>query len=200
VDCKISLRIAFARSSAKHETTPPALLPRAANSRVPGYQRAVPDHLGHVGVFTPEMDVMAEFYRDRLGFTMSDSIRGFGKFMRAPGSINHHNILFANRPRPGMQHLSFRLRDLDELGAGMRYLERCGWPRIWGPGRHRPGSDIFVFFVNPAGGLVEYHFDEDFIVDPAAWEPTEFEPQNLSLWGDRPENMGAPPELARSTG
>lgn len=179
--------LAFAITQAKRETEPPS--PKTgsrANNRVGGYERAVPDHLGHMGVFTPNMDEMADFYIKRLGFTLSDSIKGFGKFVRAPGSINHHNLLVAFRPTPGMQHLSLRVNDIDELGVGIGQMERGGWARAWGPGRHRPGSDMFVFFRNPAGSFVEYHCDEDFITDVTKWTPREFETQGMQHWGGRP--------------
>jgi catechol 2,3-dioxygenase-like lactoylglutathione lyase family enzyme len=189
--------LAFEVTTAARETAPPPPRPRAPNGRVAGYRRAVPDHLGHMGVYTDAMDEMAAFYIDRLGFTQSDEIAGFGRFLRAPGSINHHNLLVAKRPRPGMQHLSLRVRDIDELGAGIRYMEARGWKRVWGPGRHGPGSDMFVFFANPAGALLEYHCDEDFITDVAQWSPKVWDPKAISLWGDRPPaEMGAPPALS----
>jgi catechol 2,3-dioxygenase-like lactoylglutathione lyase family enzyme len=178
--------VAFDVTKATRETAPPPPGTMRANNRVRGYDRAVPDHLGHMGVFTPNIDEMADFYINRLGFTLSDSIKGFGKFVRAPGSINHHNLLIAFRPTPGMQHLSLRVTDIDELGVGIGQMERSGWARAWGPGRHRPGSDMFVFFKNPAGSFVEYHCDEDFITDVTQWTPREFEAQGMQHWGGRP--------------
>lgn len=177
--------LAFAVTAAKRETAPPARAAHAANERLRGYQRAVPDHLGHMGVYTPNIEEMATFYQ-RLGFTVSDVIKGAGIFVRAPGSINHHNLLIARRPNPGMQHLSLRVADIDELGVGMTQLVMKGWKRLWGPGRHGPGSDMFVFFQNPAGSTIEYHCDEDFIVDVAQWTPREWDPRGISHWGGPP--------------
>jgi catechol 2,3-dioxygenase-like lactoylglutathione lyase family enzyme len=181
--------LAFEVTGATRETAPPTRSLHGANERLRGYERAVPDHLGHMGVYAPDIDEMAAFYK-RLGFTVSDVIKGAGIFVRAPGSINHHNLLIARRPNPGMQHLSLRVADIDELGVGMTQLVMKGWKRLWGPGRHRPGSDMFVFFQNPAGSTIEYHCDEDFIVDVAKWTPREFEPRGISHWGGPP-----PPEM-----
>jgi catechol 2,3-dioxygenase-like lactoylglutathione lyase family enzyme len=181
--------IAFEITKAKRETAPPRPPAHAANDRLKGYPRAVPDHLGHMGVYTPNIEEMAEFYK-RLGFTVSDVIKGAGIFVRAPGSINHHNLLIARRPQPGMQHLSLRVADIDELGVGMTQLVMKGWKRLWGPGRHGPGSDMFVFFANPSGSAIEYHCDEDFIVDVSKWQPREWDPRSMSHWGGPP-----PPEM-----
>jgi catechol 2,3-dioxygenase-like lactoylglutathione lyase family enzyme len=181
--------LAFEVTKATRETAPPKPPPHSPNERLRGYAKAVPDHLGHLGVYTPNIEEMAEFYK-RLGFTVSDVIKGAGMFVRAPGSINHHNLLIARRPAPGMQHLSLRVADIDELGVGMTQLVMKGWKRLWGPGRHGPGSDMFVFFQNPAGSVIEYHCDEDFIVDIARWQPREWEPRTMSHWGGPP-----PPEM-----
>ncbi|HEY3920229.1 MAG TPA: VOC family protein [Stellaceae bacterium] len=186
--------LAFALTKARRETAPPARIGHDANQRLRGYERAVPDHLGHMGVYAPNIEEMATFYQ-RLGFTVSDVIKGAGIFVRAPGSINHHSLLIARRPNPGMQHLSLRVADIDELGVGMTQLVMKGWKRLWGPGRHRPGSDMFVFFQNPAGSTIEYHCDEDFIVDVASWQPREFEPRGISHWGGPP-----PPEMVGGSG
>jgi catechol 2,3-dioxygenase-like lactoylglutathione lyase family enzyme len=177
--------LAFEVTKAKRETAPPQRAAHPANERLRGYPKATPDHLGHMGVYTPNMDEMADFYK-RLGFTVSDVIKGAGTFVRAPGSINHHNLLIARRPNPGMQHLSLRVADIDELGVGMTQLVMKGWKRLWGPGRHGPGSDMFVFFQNPAGSTIEYHCDEDFIVDVSKWNAREWEPRTISHWGGPP--------------
>jgi catechol 2,3-dioxygenase-like lactoylglutathione lyase family enzyme len=194
--------LAFEVTKARRETAPPRPPAHDANTRLRGYERAKPDHLGHMGVYTPNIEETAEFYK-RLGFTVSDVIKGAGIFVRAPGSINHHNLLIARRPTPGMQHLSLRVADIDELGVGMTQLVMKGWKRLWGPGRHGPGSDMFVFFQNPAGSTIEYHCDEDFIVDAANWQPREWDPRTMSHWGGPPPpemvggsplgQMGAPP-------
>ncbi|HEX3970809.1 MAG TPA: VOC family protein [Stellaceae bacterium] len=177
--------LAFEVTQAKRETAPPHRAAHPANERLRGYPKATPDHLGHMGVYTPNMEEMAAFYK-RLGFTVSDVIKGVGTFVRAPGSINHHNLLIARRPTPGMQHLSLRVADIDELGVGMTQLVMKGWKRLWGPGRHGPGSDMFVFFQNPAGSVIEYHCDEDFIVDVSKWNAREWEPRTISHWGGPP--------------
>jgi catechol 2,3-dioxygenase-like lactoylglutathione lyase family enzyme len=177
--------LAFELTKAQRETAPLQRAAHPANERLRGYQRAKPDHLGHMGVYAPNIDEMDEFYK-RLGFTISDVIKGAGIFVRAPGSINHHNLLIARRPNPGMQHLSLRVADIDELGVGMTQLVMKGWKRLWGPGRHGPGSDMFVFFQNPAGSTIEYHCDEDFIVDVSKWTAREWEPRSISHWGGPP--------------
>jgi len=56
----------------------------------------------------------------------------------------------------------------------------------WGPGRHGPGNNLFVFFDDPAGNHIElsaemekFHDDRVTYV-PRRWEPI---PNSVNLWG-----------------
>lgn len=172
----------------------PDLSPRPprVNRRVDYLDRAVPEHLGHVVYMTPDVERTAAFYTGRLGFTVSDLVRSdglvTGMFLRAGGAHNHHNLFLLHHPRrTGLHHLSFRVTGgVDGVGVGKEQMESGGWRSVWGIGRHKIGSDQFVYLRNPGGGLVEYHADEDVIVDPAAWEAGEWDVHETIYWGGRP--------------
>ena len=116
--------------------------------------------------------------RDRLGFRLSDSQAGFGKYLRAPASISHHDILLlnANAPLPGnngtlqFDHTNFSVEDIDEIMVGANYMTRKGWsPSHLGLGRHRIDSALFYYLPCPAGGEAEYGADADAVDD--SWIP-----------------------------
>ncbi len=179
------LALTFQVSAASHAATPP-VTPASSrlNSRIAGYDRPAPSHLGHVGLFTPDIEADARFYQ-RLGFRISDRITEFGLFLRGTGSIDHHNLFLIQRERPGLNHLNLRLADVDELGTGMSFLERRGWRPVWGMGRHLFGSHMFGFFDNPAGSYLEFTCDEDYIIDDNAWQPVDIDPRTtpITMWG-----------------
>jgi catechol 2,3-dioxygenase-like lactoylglutathione lyase family enzyme len=166
-------------------------------TRAPRFERARPVHLGHVVFFTGNFDESVAFYRDRLGFTLSDTLlmqgNVFGAFLRAPGAINHHNIFFIKSSAPGINHVSFRVDDIGEMLSGRIFMETNGFSCAWGLGRHAPSSAMFNYFPTPAGGFAEYHFDEDVILDPSAWEPKGWDvmaPGSTNQWvGRAPEAM-----------
>ena len=163
---------------------PPSQQPRV-NRSIKEIPRAQPYHTGHVVFFTSSLETTSRFYQDELGFQVSDTYRGLGVFLRAEGATNHHNLFLIKRDTPGVNHLSFRVEGLDELMVGKEYLESKGWRLVWGPGRHTVASDLFVYFDSPAGGLFEYHADEDCILDPSAWKPREWSPleERVEVWG-----------------
>jgi catechol 2,3-dioxygenase-like lactoylglutathione lyase family enzyme len=157
--------------------------PHRVNARVQFYNRAAPDHIAHVVFLTPHLNETVNFYTQRLGFLLSDTLTGMGMFLRC--SPDHHNLFLIHHERKGLNHVSFRLRDMDEIMAGKQFLEKRGWRPVWGPGRHVIGSNLFYYFANPCGAYVEYYADMDCITNPDAWTPREWAPtpENLANWG-----------------
>ena len=144
-------------------------------------RRALPKMIAHVVFAVPDYEAAADDMIDLLEFRLSDTQRGFGKYLRASGSISHHNLLLlnANAPIPGMDgmlrfhHANFSVEDVDELMVGANYMHRKGWaPSILGLGRHRIDSALFYYLPCPAGGEAEYGADGDFVDD--AWVPREW--------------------------
>ena len=143
--------------------------------------RAAPKVISHVVFSVPEYLKAARFMRDRLNFRLSDSQRGFGEYLRAEGSNNHHSLLLlnANAPFPGMDgqhhfhHANFGVEDIDEMMVGANHMTRCGWePSHLGLGRHRIDSALFYYLPCPAGGEAEYGTDSDMIDD--SWVPRDW--------------------------
>jgi catechol 2,3-dioxygenase-like lactoylglutathione lyase family enzyme len=143
--------------------------------------RARPKGIAHVVFAVPDYEEGAAFMRERLGFRLSDSQRGFGKYLRAPGSNNHHTLLLlnANAPVPGMDgrrsfhHANFVVEDLDEIMVGANYMPRRGWAGShFGLGRHRIDSALFYYIPCPAGGEAEYGADSDCVDD--GWVPRDW--------------------------
>jgi catechol 2,3-dioxygenase-like lactoylglutathione lyase family enzyme len=145
--------------------------------------RARPKTIQHVVFQTPDFEKSWAFYRDRLGFRLSDIQKTFGIFGRADGARDHHNIYFlnANLPFPGMDgshrfdHVNYGVDDVDECMIGANYMLRQGWPPSeWGLGRHRIASSIFMYLPAPTGGQAEYGADSDCLDDnwiPRVWNP-----------------------------
>ena len=149
----------------------PARIDRAATL----YDSAVPQHLAHVVLLAPELDTMATFYEEMLGFRLTDRYPGNGHFYRAPGSADHHNLFLLRRGDAiGFHHVAFDVRDIHEVFGGGLHMTKRGWETHLGPGRHPISSAYFWYFRNPCGGAAEYDFDTDVVTD--AWRPRDFEP------------------------
>lgn len=145
--------------------------------------KAQPKTIQHVVFQVPDPEASWAWYRDNLDFRLSDIQQGFGVFARAPGTRDHHSIywLKADLPFPGLDgqtrfnHTNFGVEDIDEVMVGANYMERQGWQKsVWGLGRHRIASSIFMYLPCPAGGDAEYGTDSDALDDswvPRTWNP-----------------------------
>jgi catechol 2,3-dioxygenase-like lactoylglutathione lyase family enzyme len=162
-------------------------------------QRAYPKTISHVVFAVPDFERGTAFMRDRLGFRLSDEQVGFGMYLRADGSNNHHNFLLLNAsaPLPDMDgklrfhHANFAVEDLDEIMVGANHMDRRGWELShFGLGRHRIDSALFYYLPCPAGGEAEYGADSDCVDD--SWVPRQW-PEPLFAYAHFVHNL--PPFL-----
>jgi len=131
--------------------------------------------LSHVVLFAPDIEKAEKFYTQRLGFRTVDVFTNLGPFMRPAGTLEHHTLFLIKAPRPGLQHFTFHVPDLnDMLKAGWNFVQK-GYKSFWGPGRHILGSNNFWYFNSPFGGLME--FDSDMDLHDDSWKP-RFIPAN----------------------
>lgn len=131
----------------------------AANQDAP----ARPRTLSHIVYFVPDMDVMAGFYINRLGFVVTDKFTNTGPFLRPQANHDHHVLFMIQTPpyMQGLEHLAFHMQGPTELMlAGSRMVQK-GYESFWGPGRHKFGSNWFWYFNSPLGTHVEYDADMD---------------------------------------
>ncbi|MFX0579233.1 VOC family protein [Nocardia nepalensis] len=182
----------------------PAQEPHAFNfgqqlGRVNGTQRpprepARVQRLGHVVVQTTKYRETLDWYLRHLGLIVSDFLYHPGQRERGPvmsfircdhGSVptDHHTLALALGPSNRYIHSAYQVVDLDALAAGGEYLREHGYHRSWGIGRHVQGSQIFDYWRDPDGFMVEHFSDGDMFdctLEPG-WAPMSA--SGLSQWG-----------------
>ncbi len=125
--------------------------------------------LSHVVLFAPDVDKAEKFYAGRLGFRTTDVFTNLGPFMRPAATLEHHTLFLIKAPKPGLQHFTFHVGNLNDLlKAGWNFVNK-GYKSFWGPGRHILGSNNFWYFNSPFGGLMEFDCDMDLHDDN--WKP-----------------------------
>ncbi|HKI39948.1 MAG TPA: 2,3-dihydroxybiphenyl 1,2-dioxygenase, partial [Mycobacterium sp.] len=96
-------------------------------------------------------------------------------------------------------HSAYEVSDLDALAAGGEYLRDRGYFRSWGIGRHIQGSQIFDYWRDPDGFLVEHYTDGDMFDNTleTGWAP--FTASGLAQWGPpvTKDFLGIEPKYAR---
>jgi catechol 2,3-dioxygenase-like lactoylglutathione lyase family enzyme len=144
--------------------------------------RVAPRKLGHVLLFTPDMERLMRFYTEVLGMKLSDRSRGIIAFLRC--NTDHHTLALLSSHAPGFHHASFQVGSVDEIAMGAVRMAERGWQPGWGLGRHVIGSNFFYYLRDPWGSFSEYYFDLDYIPEGCAWEPRDFPPEDsLYVWG-----------------
>jgi hypothetical protein len=150
--------------------------------------------VGHVVLQTTKYVQALNWYLDNLGMIVSDFLYYPGQRNRGPvlsfircdrGSApaDHHTIALALGPANRYVHSAYQVCDLDALAAGGEYLRECGYFRSWGIGRHIQGSQIFDYWRDPDGFMVEHFADGDMFDDTLepGWAP--FTASGLAQWG-----------------
>jgi catechol-2,3-dioxygenase len=140
--------------------------------------------LNHVVLGTANRPALEEFYGGLLGFKLSDTLPNFMTFWRC--NANHHSIAFASNPagHVGLNHAAFEVRDWNELMRGVFYLGEHGVKRMWGPGRHLAGNNLFSYYFDPEGNVVEYTCEVEQITNDDYVPPIR--PMVPDQWGSFP--------------
>ena len=102
---------------------------------------------------------------------------------RGTTPTDHHTLAMTLGPRNRYVHSAYQVADLDALAAGGEYLREQGFHRSWGIGRHIEGSQIFDYWRDPDGLLVEHFTDGDLFdctLEPG-WSPMTA--SGLAQWG-----------------
>jgi len=155
--------------------------------------RTGPLGMGHAVLMVTNVDTALAFYRDLLGFRISDFIRGAltGYFLHV--NPRHHSLALFEAPFNGMHHLMMELFSFDDVGQGYDIALGEKEKIVATLGRH-PNDLVTSFYMHtPSDILVEYGWGGR-EVDDATWQPEEMTSVG-SFWGHRGlfEALGAPP-------
>jgi catechol-2,3-dioxygenase len=146
-----------------------------------------PQVLNHVVLNTRDRKRLEQFYGGTLGFKLSDTLADFMTFWRC--NANHHSIAFATArgDQTGLNHAAFEVKDWQELMRGVFFLGEHGVRRMWGPGRHLAGNNLFSYYFDPEGNVVEYTTDVEQIENDDYVPPVR--PMIADRWGSGPPDL-----------
>lgn len=162
---------------------------------------SIPVSLSHVVINSPDPEGTVAWYMQHLGVAISDQLTmpGMGDlmwFLRC--NAWHHTFAVVRGPHASLHHLSFEMRGVEENLFGTGRLLRAGIERIWGPGKHLAGNNMFNYFLDPSGNTMEYTTALE-TIDEATWEAHKYsiaEPMVADQWGTA-NPMG--PEIAQKS-
>lgn len=143
--------------------------------------------LGHVVLKVRDVATSEAFYRDVLGFQVSDRNEKGMVFLRH--GTDHHSLALAQVPsdRPlagpdevGLHHFAWEVGDLDGVIRARDYLRSKGVPIVF-EGRRGAGGNVGVEVQDPDGNVVEFYCGMDQIGWDGASKPATMWQRTKSL-------------------
>jgi 2,3-dihydroxybiphenyl 1,2-dioxygenase len=137
--------------------------------------------MGHAVLHVVDVAPLLPFYRDVLGFGVSDYGHTPYQLYFFHLNARHHSFAMVGTGRTGLHHFMVELCSIDDVGQGLD-LALLEPDRIaYTLGRHTNDHVTSFYAHSPSGFFVEYGWN-GLLIDPATWQPHEtFD--GPSLWG-----------------
>jgi 2,3-dihydroxybiphenyl 1,2-dioxygenase len=143
--------------------------------------------MGHAVLHARNVDVLLPFYRDLLGFRVTDF--GLKPFKLYFFHLNgrHHSFAMVGSGRQGMHHFMVELLSLDDVGQGYDLAQIEDGRLAYTLGRHSNDHMTSFYANSPSGFFVEYGWGAR-VIDPNTWQAHEtFD--GPSFWGHERVHM-----------
>ena len=143
--------------------------------------RTGPLGMGHAVVLVKNIDDVLPFYRDLLGFRLSDFILKPFKAYFFHLNPRHHSLAMIEAGRSGIHHIMMELFSLDDVGQAYDIALSAPDRVATTLGRHTNDFMTSFYARTPNDFMVEYGWGGRSI-DPTTWQPQEMA-HGPSLWG-----------------
>lgn len=153
--------------------------------RPPPPSRVRPKKLGHLALKVRDPAKTEGFLTEVLPFKLSDWIGDLAVFVRC--NPDHHCLVCFRSENPGLHHSSWEVASWEEFKHMADHLMEHGRPLYWGPGRHGPGNNLFTYFRDAEGNIIEIYAELQLITPESPYEPRVWDlNQNaVDRWGSR---------------
>ena len=145
----------------------------------------LPGPIQHLTFASPDVDGFQNFYENKLGFSVTDRIvASDGTLATCFTTANHehHTIACFKSDRSGIDHHSYEAGDWTYIRDWCDRFAAHSIRLIWGPGRHGPGNNLFIFIEDLDGNWIEVSAELEVIKG----RPVKNWPKNdrtSNLWG-----------------
>jgi catechol 2,3-dioxygenase len=160
-----------------------------------------PRRIEHVNILVEDVRAARDFLTTTLALKLSDTAgEDMLSWYRAEDGF-HHTVALGPGPNK-LHHYAFDLHALADLAGIADRLAQRQRALLWGPGRHAAGGNVFTYYVDPDGCLVENsiemtRIDVDSLHQPTHWPIGEgMSGRWINLWGGGPPVGFGDPGLA----
>jgi catechol 2,3-dioxygenase-like lactoylglutathione lyase family enzyme len=145
-----------------------------------------PTHFEHVSCKVPDHRAEERFLTAGLGFALSDRMGFLASWWHC--DEDHHGIALTRAARSELSHYAYAWTDLAALG---RVADRLRAARdrkcIWGPSRHGPGNNQFLYLHDQDGAMIEC------CAELAQMQADGYRPKTWSMHPSTINQWGGPP-------
>jgi len=141
--------------------------------------------LQHLTFASTNVEAFENFYFKKLGFAVSDRVLHKDGTMATcftRSNHEHHTIACFKSKTSGIDHHSYETGDWAKIKDWCDRFSELGIKLMWGPGRHGPGNNLFIFIEDPDSNWIEISAELEVVHDRATKHWPQ-EPNTLNLWG-----------------
>jgi catechol-2,3-dioxygenase len=143
--------------------------------------------LRHMGMYVWDLEKMASFYQEVLGFVATDrgSVRGHEVVFLSCDPTAHHQLVMETGRPPGrgpgfgLQQISFQVEQLDDLRAMRRLVQtRPDVERLQSVDH---GNSWSLYFWDPEDNRIEVYMDTPWHVDQPYVHPLDLDQSDAQI-------------------
>uniref|UniRef100_A0A060SYV9 ARAD1C00330p n=1 Tax=Blastobotrys adeninivorans TaxID=409370 RepID=A0A060SYV9_BLAAD len=169
--------------------------------RIRQFQRFTPGpspvhKLGHYGLCVRNFDEQFKFYIENFNLVPSDilyvteggkrkNVAVFAHVDRGDDYVDHHTFFMSGAEKDHVHHCSFEVHDYDTQNLGHYWLASKGYKPVWGVGRHILGSQLFDYWWDTTGNMIEHYTDGDLVNKHSPVDYCPAGPDSLYVWGPK---------------
>ncbi|KAH6698471.1 Glyoxalase/Bleomycin resistance protein/Dihydroxybiphenyl dioxygenase [Leptodontidium sp. MPI-SDFR-AT-0119] len=153
--------------------------------------------LGHFGHISHDVGKISSWYMENFNIRsmdiqadMKDESQDFAVFYNldlGKHYSDHHCFFhfqkFPDQEFAGPHHSSFEVHDTDVQLQGHYHLRNKGYKLMWGVGRHLLGSQIFDYWYDTEGFIVEHYTDGDVVNEDNEPGRHALSRDDYTIWG-----------------
>ncbi|CAM0141657.1 hypothetical protein VKS41_000769 [Umbelopsis sp. WA50703] len=150
--------------------------------------------LGHYGLSVTDLKGQLDFYLKNFNLVPTDflyvevdgvkhKVSVFAHIDRGDAYVDHHTFFLSQGTTNHVHHSSFEVHDFDTQELGHQWLARKGYKSVWGVGRHILGSQIFDYWWDTTGNMIEHYADGDLVNDKTPINNVPAGSESLAVWG-----------------
>lgn len=140
----------------------------------------------HVVFASKDVKRLLSFFTDVIGFTLSDRVvddQGELRTAFVRCSHEHHTLAVFAASENRLDHHCYEAEDWNLIRDWADHFAKHRWPLKWGPGRHGPGDNLFVFIHDPDGNWVEISAELEHVEPDRPVGEWPHEEHTLNTWG-----------------